>query len=223
MIHRGTRPPPARGTGERGQSMVELAMILPVFLILLTALLEFGLAFNHHLTLEYATREGARAGASLVNGGGQKGCGSGQSPNAADVDPAIISAVQRVLTSPGSPVKVAEISEIRIYRSLANGSFSSQFNAWAYSAGGGITYDGVQLKFVQQSNGWPACSREYDQPIDSLGVSLHYTYRLETPLPALLGLVGGGQGPTLAIDDRTVMALNPPPRTATPADRGASL
>lgn len=200
---------PDRDGGERGQSLVELAMIMPVFLLLLTAVLEFGLAFNHHLTLEYATREGARAGAALVNGGGTPGCGSGKSPNAGDVDPAIISAVQRVLTSPGSPVAINEVSEIKIYRSTSSGASTSEFNRWTYSASGGITYDGVQLKFVQQSSSWPACSREHDQPVDSLGVSLKYTYRMETPLPSLMKFVGGNQSPALSIDDRTVMALNP--------------
>ena len=63
----------ARGIGTdrrgRGQSMVEFAVILPVFVLFLLGMLEMGLAFSHHLTLEYATREGSRTGAGLANGG----------------------------------------------------------------------------------------------------------------------------------------------------------
>ncbi|MDR3632336.1 MAG: TadE/TadG family type IV pilus assembly protein, partial [Isosphaeraceae bacterium] len=62
-----------RRTGERGQSLVEFSMLVPLFLILLLGMLEFGIAFNHQLTLGYATREGARIGADLVNGGGPLG------------------------------------------------------------------------------------------------------------------------------------------------------
>ena len=42
--------------------MVEFAVIVPVFLLLLMGMLEFGFVFTHNMTLEYATREGARAG-----------------------------------------------------------------------------------------------------------------------------------------------------------------
>ncbi|MEI7745746.1 MAG: TadE family protein, partial [Chloroflexota bacterium] len=98
-----------------GQSIVEFALILPAFLIILLGLLEFGLAFDHLISISYATREGARVGAALVNGGGTAGCGSGQSPSASTVDPLIIAAVERVLTSSGSQVNIADVSQIRIY------------------------------------------------------------------------------------------------------------
>lgn len=198
----------AVGSPETGQSLVELSLILPLFLLMLTAMLEFGLAFNHHLTLEYATREGARTGAALVNGGGAYGCNSGQSPGRGDVDPAIISAVQRVLTSPGSPVKIAKVDQIRIYRSTSSGGESSgDINVW--TPGNGVVVDGVQLDFVQGSVGWNACERRHDVPPESIGVTLDYRYDLETPMAALLRLMGGQQAATFRIDDRTVFALNP--------------
>ncbi len=93
----------SRRRGERGQGLVEFAMVVPVFMLLLLGMLEFGTAFNHQLTIGYATREGARIGADLVNGGSPLGCNTGQSPNAALVDPVIIEAVDRVLTSGGAP------------------------------------------------------------------------------------------------------------------------
>ena len=49
----------------RGQALVEFAVIVPVFLLILTGTIEFGFAFTHNLTVEYATREAARAGAAL--------------------------------------------------------------------------------------------------------------------------------------------------------------
>ena len=45
---------------ERGQSLVELALILPVFLILTLAVVDFGMALRAYVTVTNAAREGAR-------------------------------------------------------------------------------------------------------------------------------------------------------------------
>ena len=60
------RTPGRRSRGDAGQSLVEFALIVPILLILVFAMLEFGLAFNDKLTLGNATREGARVGSALV-------------------------------------------------------------------------------------------------------------------------------------------------------------
>jgi Flp pilus assembly protein TadG len=59
----------ARSTlvGERGQSMVELAIVLPVLVVLLFGIVQFGIAFNNYVTLTDAVRAGARAGAVARN------------------------------------------------------------------------------------------------------------------------------------------------------------
>lgn len=46
----------------RGQSLVELALFLPVLLILLSGLVEFGFGLNQYINVVEATREGARFG-----------------------------------------------------------------------------------------------------------------------------------------------------------------
>ncbi|RLC54637.1 MAG: hypothetical protein DRI80_19030, partial [Chloroflexota bacterium] len=48
----------------RGQGMVEFALVLPVLLLLLFGLVEFGRIFHAWLTLEYAARQAARYAAS---------------------------------------------------------------------------------------------------------------------------------------------------------------
>ena len=53
---------------EHGQGLVEFALLVPVFLLILLGMLEFGFAFNHNMTLQYASREGARAGAAAADG-----------------------------------------------------------------------------------------------------------------------------------------------------------
>ncbi len=49
--------------GERGQSMAEFAMILPIFLVLVFAIVDFGMGLNAWITVTNSAREGARLGA----------------------------------------------------------------------------------------------------------------------------------------------------------------
>lgn len=206
-LHAALRPRPSRA-GRRhhaqGQGVVEFALVVPVFLLLLLGMLEFGLAFDHTLTLSYATREGARVGAALGNGGGVLGCGGGQSPDAATVDPQIVAAVQRVLSSPGSPIIGNRIQELRLFRATSAGQpITGDVNVWRYAPGGGPIVDGIRLNFTPVSVGWSACERNNGRPPDSIGISLVYRYRFSTPLGNLIG------GSGFPITDRTVMALNP--------------
>lgn len=48
---------------ERGQSLVEFALVLPVLCLLIFGILEFGVAFNNYLTLTDSVRVGARKAA----------------------------------------------------------------------------------------------------------------------------------------------------------------
>ena len=50
----------AKVASERGQTLVEFALILPIIVILLFGIIDFGLMLNHRITLQHAVREGAR-------------------------------------------------------------------------------------------------------------------------------------------------------------------
>jgi hypothetical protein len=188
--------------GERGQGLVEFALIVPLFTMLLLGLLEFGLMFDHHLTLEYGTREGARTGAALANGS-KLGAACG------DVDKYVIEAVERVLGSPGSPIgNLADVTQIRIYKATTSGGEAGPVNVWepGTTSGWDINYRYV----AEKSSYWNPCTRsnKTSSP-DSIGIALTYTYRAATPLAGVLQFFGGGGWATLTISDRTVMALNP--------------
>ncbi|MGZ4481239.1 MAG: TadE/TadG family type IV pilus assembly protein, partial [Gaiellales bacterium] len=61
-----TRRPDNR---EQGQAVVEFAVILPVLLLILYAILQFGIVFNNYIQVTAAAREGARkAAVSRANG-----------------------------------------------------------------------------------------------------------------------------------------------------------
>jgi Flp pilus assembly protein TadG len=55
---------------ERGAAAVEFALLLPVVLLIIFAIIDFGRMLNAQITLTEAAREGARA-AALVKPGGQ--------------------------------------------------------------------------------------------------------------------------------------------------------
>ena len=49
------------GKSEKGQALVEFALVLPILLALILGMIEFGWILNGKLTLTNAAREGARA------------------------------------------------------------------------------------------------------------------------------------------------------------------
>lgn len=56
-----------RASGERGAALVELAVILPLIIMIAFGVVEFGSAWNRKLQMETAARAGARVGSSLGN------------------------------------------------------------------------------------------------------------------------------------------------------------
>jgi Flp pilus assembly protein TadG len=50
------------GSGERGAALVELAMVLPLLLVVIAGIVDFGLAFQRYEIVANAAREGARLG-----------------------------------------------------------------------------------------------------------------------------------------------------------------
>ena len=184
-------------------------MLVPVFCLFLFGMLEFGFVFSHNLTIEYATREGARAGSALADG-------KGIPATCATIDAQIVAAVERVITSPGSPVTESAVI-IKLWKSTAAGvpNSAADTSTWTYSAGAGPTVDGAALDFVNStpfSGGtpWTPCNRNNGATPDSLGVSIDYTYTMVTPLSGIGRFFGGsGTTTTIKMSDRSIMALNP--------------
>ncbi len=173
----------------RGQALVEFVLILPVFLLILMGMLEFGAVYDHRTAMAYAVREGARVGATLGNGGS----------NPDTVDPTILAAVQRGLTD---PILIENITSIEIYKAGSTGQPV------------GTSID----KYDRSGNpigtaGWPATSRVVGLSGDSIGVRVRYDFHPTTPLGQLLGLFIGGSPPytTIPMVDQTVMHLEPTP------------
>ena len=184
---------------ESAQATTELALLVPLLLVLVFGVIELANAINQAMTIAAATREGARVAGALVNGGGALGCAAGNSPNASTVDPLVIAAVERVLTASGAQVSTASVTDIHIYKATTTGGETpGAVNVWIFSAAGGPVVAGEPLDFAQQSS-----SRNNVTPADSVGITVRYVYRAYTPLR----LVAAGLA-TINLSDTAVMPLN---------------
>lgn len=52
---------------EKGASAVEFALILPILIMLVFGIFQFGIAYNNYITITHAAREGARRAAVDLN------------------------------------------------------------------------------------------------------------------------------------------------------------
>jgi Flp pilus assembly protein TadG len=52
-----------KNKNERGQTMTEFALVLPMLVVLMLGIVQFGVAFNNYVTLTDAVRAGARKAA----------------------------------------------------------------------------------------------------------------------------------------------------------------
>jgi hypothetical protein len=187
-------------------------------------MLDFGQMFNQNLTIEYATREGARVGGALVTGvkpgGTAADCGNSGSGRWVDPDLYIVAAVQRVLDSAGSPIDYAELGELRIARATTAGAETGSVNVWTAAPGAGPLFDmdgnGVadtHLNFTgptYPSAPWSACVRSNTEPPQSIRVALSYRYQFQFGLEGMLRSIDPDTAfSSVLIRDRTVMSFNP--------------
>jgi Flp pilus assembly protein TadG len=124
---------------ESGQAMVELAIVLPVLLMLVLGIIQYGILFNHSLTLTDAVRAGARQGAvSRVLPGGPataaaaadarvRSAASGSLSGANDPTALIITVTSTFAQGSDVTVKATYPYEINIFGvPVKTGRFTSQ-------------------------------------------------------------------------------------------------
>lgn len=197
---------------QRGQGLVEFALVLPIVLVLVVSVAELGFIYGKLNSLGYGSREGARAGSALAQGY-PADCLS--DPNNNNVDAVLVAAVQRILKSPDAGIDPAKVQEIRIFKSTSTGAETPGLvNIWTYAGpGAGPEVDPgpgqAYIDFAPSSVAWPACSRiNSGANPDSIGVTVKYTYDFVTPLPSAIDAIAGGNL-SLTLTETTVMALNP--------------
>jgi Flp pilus assembly protein TadG len=172
----GRRP---RRDHESGQSLVEFALVFPIFILLIIGLVEFSVMFSIMLNVNFASRDAALLAAEL---GDQTGG-----------DCAILAKVD---SSMSAITNKDEVQEVRIFQSDANGA---ELAANVYSRGGSTTCvlpGGVNLTvpYTQQSATYPEAQRctivlgcgGSHPTLDTIGVAIEFHHTWLTPLPNLV-------------------------------------
>lgn len=115
---------------EEGQSLVELALLLPVLILILAGALDLGRAFYAYTTVVNAAREGARYGAFHPDAAAeirdqivQEAAGSG-----IDLESSTV-IIETDTISPGSPIRVTVIYQFQPITGLIFGGQGTSISA----------------------------------------------------------------------------------------------
>ena len=195
-----------------GQVLVEFALVIPIFLILFMAILEFGFVFNALLGINYATRDAALIAAEAGSTAGVDGAGRD-----VGADCLILQSVEQDVTAPADNRR---ITEVRIYRSNISGTqLGSLANVYQRGGPTTCTYPSGTITVpyaLVGSVGYPGSSRcdvvagcpndgsGFAHPgLDTIGVLVSYRHTWRTPFSALIG--GGGTGYDMVKSNATRM------------------
>ncbi len=170
---------------QRGQALLEFSAFFVLILFLIAGVVNVGGLLNDHVSIIYATRQGARTGAVLGN--------------QATADCAIVSSVNAALSS----VPNVKVTEIIIYAAGADGQPQGSGSETIYQGDPTCSFAGgtPTLSESPNPNNYPPSARR-DDPFDedSLGVQVNYDYSFQFPLLGSGAFHGA---------DYTVMPINP--------------
>jgi Flp pilus assembly protein TadG len=164
MIKRRQR---CEDTGQGGQSLVEFALVMPIFMLLLMGLLEYGFLYNNILTVQYASRQGVSVAAEA---GALDGA-----------DCYVLKAVEAALQSPTNRTSVQAVD---VYESDTNGDvIPGRVNH--YVRFGSLDCPGANQPYtLEGEEGYPQTLRgdSLSGGLDLIGVHIDYTYYGITPI-----------------------------------------
>jgi Flp pilus assembly protein TadG len=171
---------------ERGAALVEAAIILPVVVLIVFGIIEWGLAFKDALTVSSATRAGVRTASAMPR----------QSNMPAQTKAAMEKAVAAL---PNGAIQQMWIYKADPSTGFPDGgsSFTSCTTCFVYN------WDTATQKFVSAgSQTWPSTTQSACAgSVDSVGVYLKVNHALIT----------GFFGNNVVLKDHTVMNLEPVP------------
>ena len=185
-----------------GQTLVEFALVFPMFFILFLGVIEFAFAFNAMLAVNFASRNAALAAAE-----------AGTSTGA---DCVILKGVEEDVSAPAN---AAHIIKLEIYRAKSNGDDYTPIEKSTWTRGGPTSCtlpDGstTSVAYSRTGNGYPETVRcnilagcpgpGAHTTIDHIGVRIYYDHPYVTPLETF---VGTGDG--IIFDRSNVMRMEP--------------
>lgn len=159
---------------------------MPIFLLLMMGVLEYGFLYNNILTVQYAARQGVSAAAQA---GGVDGA-----------DCSILKAVERALTA---PIDKTRVSSVLVYKSDANGDPVPGI-ANQYVRTGTLDCPGSETQpyTLVGSEGYPQSDRHDSlaEGLDVVGVRIGYIY---------VGITPVGAGRSWTVSDGASLRMEP--------------
>ncbi len=175
--------------------------MLPIFISLLMGMIEFAFVFNATLSVNYAARDAALAGA--------------EAGNAIGADCVIVDSVE---TAVGSPTADERITMIEIYKANPNGGMIGSPTVYTRTNDPtDMPCTGVpgvaSMPYERTANGYQELDRcnilggcpTGSSTVDNISVRITYHHAWVTPLPNFIG--GGAGGLTFSRD--SVMRMEP--------------
>jgi Flp pilus assembly protein TadG len=172
-----------RSGRQRGQSLVEFALVIPIFLTMLIALVEFTFIFNAILAANYASRDAALLAAEAGSDLG--------------ADCAVLKAVEADI---GAPANRSQIQTVEIFEATAAGSQTGAATVYARSGTLNCTLpDGtaITVPYTRTANGYAMASRcnilvgcpliQATPHLDHVGVRVTYRHTWRTPFGSTFG------------------------------------
>lgn len=175
-----------RGDREAGQGLAEFALALPIFVLVLMGLIEYGFLYNNILTVQYATRQGVSAAAQA---GGVDGA-----------DCSVLKAVERALTA---PIDKQRITAVEVFQADANGDpIAGMVNRYVRAGTLDCPGAATQPYALVGAEGYPQADRHdaLAEALDIVGVRIDYVYAGITPI---------GSGRTWVVSDGATLRMEP--------------
>ncbi|TME39533.1 MAG: pilus assembly protein [Chloroflexi bacterium] len=161
-------------SSERGQALVEFALVLPVFLLLIFGVVEFGFLYNAAVSVNFASRVAALLAAE---GGRTEG-----------TDCMVLRAIESDMATPATPTR---ISQVEIYWSDANGDQIAS-NVNVYTRTGSLTCayasGSITVPYTLSTERYPETERcdviagcgGLHTTVDDVGVRITYVHQWVT-------------------------------------------
>ncbi len=173
------RSPRRRRRDSRGQALVEFSLIIPIFLMIIVALMEFSFL----LTTKIGVTNTAQDAVQLAS----------QLGNTPDADLMILQLVEKDVSAPLSPLKIQSVT---IFQTDTYGTANTGSDTYTR---GGSTSNGPPITItvpylLSGTKSYPEASRcatvntVICGGVDYIGVTITYQYAWVTPLPNLVAL-----------------------------------
>ncbi len=199
---------PARDPDERGATLVEFALIVPLLLLLVFGIIEFGFLFNTNSNVNQAARAGGRT-AAILSTDPQMGYRAAEAAaNSLDISPASIVGTPTVCVAefdPANPNKcTTNATSVTLTHLGTPGS-----PVWT------VVVNGNPPGQYPANDGWPVADRNYGCSKNNLPgtydkVIVHVEIQHKLIIPGLFSVfLGGTNTPTVSAN--SVFQLEPVP------------